>query len=231
MTHWRRGRKGRRADRIPIAALPRPGQDVMVRDPVFAQRRPGRPSLAPEEVLQRFLTAIRAGNLRKDAAAYAGLSEGTVKNWMMRGLGHNRGTNADRPPTPEYVRFARMVIEAEAAAKVLVTSNLVARSRVDTNAALAWLRTRYPEDWPTEPVAPEPAAAVPVVIDASDRRQQVVMLDATESADLIAQILAQRRASRAESEPPAQLAEEVPARGSRHPRLSALRVETDDRPG
>lgn len=221
--------RGRRRNRIPIALLPRPGQDLTVHDPVFAQRRPGRPALMPEEALQRFLTALRTGNTRKDAAIYAGLTDQSVKNWLWRGRGHDKS----RPPTPEYVRFARMVEEAEVTAKILVTGNLVARARHDTGAALAWLQTRYPEDWPRNPMPLEPGdpgATAAVVIDNRDQRQQVVLLDASEYPELVARILAQRREARAIAEPTIPIAEEAAPRGTRHPRLDALRVETDDRP-
>lgn len=221
-SRWSRERR----PRIPIALLPQPGQDVVVKpQPIYAGRRPGRPSLVAEEPLQRFLTALRAGNYRHVSAIYAGLSYQSVKNWMARGEGRLK----DRPPTPEHTRFARMVVEAEAAATVLVTSNLVARSRADTAAALAWLRTRHPDDWPSVPLASEGALDGTLLIDNRDQRQQVVVLDASEYPDLVAKILAQRREEREAAAPPVVVIPEEVPRGSRHTRLNSLRVETDDR--
>lgn len=212
----------RRRARIPVAFLPIPGQEIPP-EPVFAGRKPGRPALCPEPVLQRFLTALRAGNLRRTAAQYAGLSPGSVDNWMYRGQGHD----AKRPPTPETKRFVALVLEAEATAAVLVTSNLVNRSRVSEQAAIFWLQHRYPQDWPKDPEAPGPAAG-PVVIDQRVAHQQVLVLSGDEYPDLVAKLLEQKRVERAAIAPPVEVITEEAPRGSRHARLSSLRVESED---
>lgn len=177
--------------------------------------------MCPRPVMDRFLDALRAGNYRHDAATYAGLSPRSVESWMYRG----RGGRRDRQASPEYRDFVRTVEEAEAMARVSAVSNLFARGRVDTNAALAWLRTRDPEHWPKDPEVKPADSAVQII----DRSQQVVILSPDEYPDLVARLLAQRRELRALEAPDVQpMIEEAP-RGSRHARLAALRVETDDR--
>lgn len=217
--------------KLPIAVLPKPGQSAVVHEPIFAQRRPGRPSLLPEDVLQRFLAAIRAGNTRADSAAYAGISETSVKHWMMRGQGRDK----NRQPTPEHVRFARMVIEAEAAVKVLVVGNLVARSREDTRAALAFLQTKFPGEWPLKPgvsvgdLPGDMPSAMPLTIDQSDQRTQIVVLTGDAVPEMVAKLLAQKRAALPPPPEPEVITEEEP-RGVRHADLDGLRVETEVEP-
>ena len=137
--HNRKARERRLTQ--PVARIPLPGQGAVV--PTYEHRRPGKPSLLTRENQERFLIAIRAGNYREVAARMAGLNPHTVQGWIERG----RGQKKNLPPTPEYVEFARLLDEAEAQAEGMVTGNVVARSRHDHNAGLAWLRTRYPQRW------------------------------------------------------------------------------------
>lgn len=112
------------------------------RKPTYLRRLPGRPKLLTDEVRDRFMTALRAGNSQADAARYAGLKPDTVEKWMRRGRGVHQ-----RPATPEYVEFYRLAEESKAAARVYVVGNLVARSRVDTRAAEVWLRVHGGPEW------------------------------------------------------------------------------------
>lgn len=167
--------------RIPIAILPDPKSIRAPMEPVYAHRRPGRPALCSEDVLQRFLLALRAGNFRYVAAQYAGLNPESVKQWYFRGKGHR----PDRPATPEYVRFVRMVDEAEAAAEVLVVGNLVKRSATNTRAAEFYLTNKAPSRWHRLPEEnEEPPAQQPVVIDQSTH-QNLIILDPREHPELI----------------------------------------------
>ena len=105
---------------------------------------------------------LSRGVYRNVAAQAEGLKQDTVEKWMKRG----RGQIKDRPPTPEYVMFVRRVEQTEALARGRVEANIVSRSKYDHNAALAWLRTRYPEQWPRFPGGEEgedlpPGASVP----------------------------------------------------------------------
>ena len=92
-----------------------------------------------------------------------------------------------RPATPDYVRFARMVDENRATAEVYVVGNIVARSRVDTEAGKFWLRHSVPEwrdDEPTVPVS---------TIDA--RQMDVVVIPAAQMDAIVHGLLDQRRAA------------------------------------
>jgi hypothetical protein len=139
-----------RRGRYIVEATPQPRLGVPT-SPTFSSRLPRRPNELPTEVLVRFLAALRAGNFRGPAAQLAGLSPGTVEQWLKRGRGQL--VRQGREPTVPYVRFARLVAEAEAAAEAMVTSNLVQLSRTNARAAEVWLRTRHPERWPQVPVA------------------------------------------------------------------------------
>jgi hypothetical protein len=133
-----------------------------------------------EDVLQRFLLAIRAGNYRNVSARYAGLNPDTVYHWYMRG---QNKLGEKYPPTAEYVRFVRLVDEAEAAAVVLVVGNLVRRSAVNTKAAEFWLTNRYREQWQRLPEEEEPPPPG-VVIDQSTH-QNLIILDPREHPELV----------------------------------------------
>ena len=98
-------------------------------------RRRGRPSKMGPETLSRFLLALRAGASRADAARFAGIAESTFYRWESR-----KG--------PAFDRFRSLVERAELEVKVEVTTNLYRLALRETRAALVWLRTRYPDEWP-----------------------------------------------------------------------------------
>jgi hypothetical protein len=112
---------------------------------------------------------------------------------MKRGRGQR-----PRPPTPPYVEFVRAVELAEAEAYARVNGNLVARSQFDTNAAMTWLRTRYPKDWPRHPggvsdgqqPAPPPETPAAEVQTVGER---VVYLPFDDLRPAVRQYLAERR--------------------------------------
>lgn len=192
------------------------------------RRKAGRPSALQPNIEADFLMALRGGNTYADAARYVGLAPTTIEKWLRRG----RGVDA-RPATPEYVRFARLAAQAKAAAKVLVVGNLVARSRLDTQAALAWLRHNDPE-WRDDDPAPDEAPGrlgpgAVTNIDARHQEMQVLVLPPDAIPDFVHELLAQRREQQA-GEVVEEQAPSIPIRvnsGART-RLSALRVDSTD---
>lgn len=82
----------------------------------MSNRRGGRPPALTPEVQERIVAALTAGNTRKDAAVYAGVSERALYYWLAK------GRKARRSP---YVQLMQAVKKAEADA--VVTS--VARIR------------------------------------------------------------------------------------------------------
>lgn len=118
-------------------------------------------------MVEDFLTALRAGNYRSVAAEFAGISPRTVEDWIARAMGHGK-----RPARPHHIEFFRLVRQAEASAEVLVVGNLVARTKVDYNAAGYWLKNRRPSRW--GPVA-DPESETPRVVDRSSHQTLIVV--------------------------------------------------------
>jgi hypothetical protein len=210
---------------------------------VYPQRLPGRPTLLTPDVEGRFLAALSKGMYRNVAAELCGLKPGTVEKWMKRG----RGSIKDRPPSPEYVGFVRRVEQAEAMARGQVEVNLVARSKYDHNAGLAWLRTRYPDQWPRFPGGLDeegPDGAPPFRAPAADTEAlgaaprvqmgpNILVLDRDKWPELASALIAQHRTSgeqRAKEEAVIiETQQEDPSVGvPRHGRLDALRADTTE---
>jgi len=104
----------------------------------WAPRKPrrGRPSKLNPEVLSKFYTAIRAGESREGAARYAGIAPATLYRWL-------------RDRRRRFIHFRRLLVQAEGAVAVMVSANLLGLSETSTAAAVACLRARRPEEWPT----------------------------------------------------------------------------------
>ena len=127
--------------RVPAAARQLPSE------PTYVGRRPGRPSMLTPENEQRFLLLIRAGNRLHTAAQAAGPSPRTVEDWIKRGRGRDPSTPADarhRPLRPAVHRGARLCPRPGA-------EQPRGQDQLDHNAALAWLRSNFPDDWPRLP--------------------------------------------------------------------------------
>lgn len=90
-----------------------------------------RPSKFTEACREAILTALRAGNTRTAAAAYARIDRSTFKLWLQR-----------------YPTFLADVEKAEADAEVAMVANI--RKAVNDGtwtAAAWWLERRRHEDW------------------------------------------------------------------------------------
>jgi hypothetical protein len=238
MSRRRRGRK-------PVVVAPKANLPAVTADPehpptepVYTRRLPGRPSLLTPELEGRFVGMLLKGTYRTVAARACGLSPITVERWIKRG----RGKDPTRPPFPEYVRFVRLVEQAEAMVESDVTGNIVHRSKYDHNAGLAWLRTRYPERWPRFPGGeeeeypeghlPPPNRNPPMETPPAIAQQtNILVLNSEEWPELAHRLIAQQRsvqetaaAEAAANEPP--LEEETDVGVPRHSRLSPLRAES-----
>ncbi len=99
----------------------------------------GRPTkLLRKETKDKILTAIRAGNYRNIAAAWAGIAAETLTRWMERGE-----TDASSP----YGLFRQEVLEAEAEAHVRAVNRILKASKVDAKHAQWWLARKFPDQW------------------------------------------------------------------------------------
>jgi len=205
-------------------------------EPIYVRRAAGRPSLLSPELEGRFMGLLLKGTYRNVAARACGLAPSTVEKWMRRG----RGKDKDRPPFPEYVRFVRLVEQAEAMVEADVTGNIVHRSKYDHNAGLAWLRTRYPDRWPRLPGGedeegpdglPPPNRQPPMeTTPAIQQQTNILVLDSDKWPEMAHQLIAQSRATQeaAAAEDLAREAqqEEVVVGIPRHSRLAALRSDS-----
>jgi hypothetical protein len=98
----------------------------------------GRPSKLSDEVTERVVSAVRAGNYAEAACQAAGIGQSTYYRWMARGA---------QEPGSAYAGFREAVLRAEAEAEVHAVA-LVRRAMADDwRAAIAYLERRHPVRW------------------------------------------------------------------------------------
>jgi len=103
----------------------------------------GRQTKLTEEVQEQICRAVEAGTPLKHAAAFAGIGETTVYQWMARGEESDNGS--------VYRSFQESVTRAQARSITRLTARIMEAAQQDWRAA-AWLLTRRaPEDF----VSPE----------------------------------------------------------------------------
>ena len=104
------------------------------------KRASGRKTKLTPEVQQRIVQAIRGGNYRDTAAAYGGVEEATLYNWMK--WGEERGEGI-------YFDFFRAVKEAESHAELEMVAQVRLASRDAKNwaASMTWLERKFPQKW------------------------------------------------------------------------------------
>lgn len=91
----------------------------------------GRPSKYTPERVQRITAALAAGNTRRAAAVYGGISEDTLGAWVRN-----------------FADFAESVKSAEAQAEVAHVANIAQAANGGTWQASAWwLERRRHADW------------------------------------------------------------------------------------
>ncbi len=96
-----------------------------------------RPSKFSEEVVEKLLRAVQAGNFVEVAAVYAGISASTFYEWMRRG----------RAGEPPFAAFVEDVEQAQATAEVGKVVQLSEAGKRDWRAAVQWLRLARRERW------------------------------------------------------------------------------------
>jgi hypothetical protein len=91
----------------------------------------GRPTKYNEDRAKAITTALTAGNTRKASAAYAGVTDTTLQNWLKGNLA-----------------FLAAVQKAEAEAEVRHVAN-IAKASADGNwtASAWWLERRRHDEW------------------------------------------------------------------------------------
>lgn len=97
-----------------------------------------------EKVQAKIVEALRAGNTRRAAAAYAGIGESTFHEWLQRG----RGQHPERTQEPIFAAFAEAVEKAEADSEVAHVALIHKAAREGQWTASAWwLERRRPDDY------------------------------------------------------------------------------------
>jgi transposase len=86
--------------------------------------------------------AVAAGSYYADAAAYAGITYTTFRNWMLRGENAGRGMR-DAP----FLALFEAVTRAEAEAKVLALTKWRTAFDTDWRAIQMFMERRYPNEW------------------------------------------------------------------------------------
>lgn len=104
----------------------------------------GRPTELTPEIANGIILALRTGAPIEVAAESQGVAAATFYEWVRRG----EGTHPTRPSTPAYAEFAERVARAKAEAHLLAVGTIRgAINRGSWQAALAWLKMRYPKDY------------------------------------------------------------------------------------
>jgi transposase len=103
----------------------------------------GRKTKLTKQVQQKIVDAVRAGNYLEVAAAYAGVGENTLHEWIARG----EGRDTHRSKTALYTDFAEAVKMARAEAEA--TAVAVVRMAMSENwqAAMTFLERSFPSRW------------------------------------------------------------------------------------
>jgi transposase len=98
----------------------------------------GRPTLLTDEVEERILRAIRAGNFRGTAAQWAGIGERTLRDWMKRG---------EEDEESREGLFRLRLLEAEQSAEIRMVGLISKAAEKDPKHAQWWLERKHPDRW------------------------------------------------------------------------------------
>jgi len=91
------------------------------------------------ERAKSILADLATGNTQACAAARAGVTDRTLRNWIARG---KRG----RKP---FVSFVSALKKAERDAEAFAVRSIVAAGKKNWTAHAWWLERKFPEDWST----------------------------------------------------------------------------------
>lgn len=110
----------------------------------------GRPTKCTPDRVKRIIDALKGGNTREVAYAYAGVSRGAFYKWLARGeaqllldLDPDAIPESERP----YVDLVEGVKRAESEAVVRNVLLVSKAAETSWQAAAWWLERRYPQDW------------------------------------------------------------------------------------
>jgi transposase len=99
----------------------------------------GRPTKLTREIMSKICDALRAGNYRETAAAFAGVRKSTFYEWLRRGARASRGIYRDLHDAIE-----KALADSEARDVMLIGK---AAGEGDWQAAAWRLERKFPERW------------------------------------------------------------------------------------
>lgn len=119
--------------------------------------------------MNRFITAIKAGNYRNAACAYAGIGETTLARWIEKGKAKN--------PPPEYEAFVKDLEQAELEAEAGAVLLWRVHMKDDYRACRDFLERRYPARWGRREHVVHEGGGVPVAVMNPDHALQKIVND------------------------------------------------------
>jgi len=114
--------------------------------------RTGRPDKLTPKLKEDLLKMIVTGNYIETAAAFVGIAQTTLREWMRRGEREAQRLNADPNARPikseeKYIELSEAIRQAQAESEVRDVV-LIGRAAQDQWQAAAWrLERRYPDRW------------------------------------------------------------------------------------
>lgn len=132
----------------------------------------GRPTKLDASRSARIVALIRAGNYIETAAAEAGISATTFREWLKRG---RRDSEAGKQT--EFSKFADDIEQAQAASEAILVTGLATAAKKDWRAAAFLLERKWPlkfgsrqkiEHEGNAVLSPETAAMIAALVKASE---------------------------------------------------------------
>ena len=112
----------------------------------------GRPTKLSDELLERIVKLLRAGNYVETACSAVGVNKTSYYSWLKRGnnelqrLKDNPNARVRKDEEP-YVRFLNAVEEAQAQSEVRDLHRLDKHAEENPNVLMWRLERRFPERW------------------------------------------------------------------------------------
>lgn len=129
----------------------------------------GRPTKVDTAAAEKIIQALRSGAFREVAAAWAGISSRTFREWM---------TVGKENPTSSHGNFRRRVIEAETAAEIAVGTVAFEAASSDPDYALKYAAVRWRSRWnPAQKVEVSGPKGGPVQVSSEDLLAKLMKLE------------------------------------------------------
>ncbi len=138
-----------------------------------------RPIKLTNEVEEKIIMAIRAGNYAHVAAQSGGIDPATYYRWKKRG--DPAGTN---PADSRYRTFRARIEQAEAQAEVLHVASIAKAGERDWHARKFLLERRHPERWARRAPAEEEGSVLERSLAATGSGYRLSALSEPEQAEL-----------------------------------------------